>query len=93
MRISLTTLVFALTATPLFADAPSPMPLTYETFEVAVSHVDLNDCPQTLQAEEVFCRATMASDQIHVFAFSEAGDSPLVGFTSFDAEDLSNLLN
>ena len=93
MRLSLVTLVFATTGTALFADNADTMPLTYETFEVSVPHVDLDDCPDSLAKAEVFCRATLANDQVHVFAFSEAGDAPLVGFASFDADRLPALLN
>ena len=93
MRLSLVTLIFATTATPLFAETASPLPLTYETFEVSIPHVDLENCPDNLAAAEVFCRATLANDQMHVFAFSEKGDSPLVGFASFDVDNLTNLLN
>ena len=77
---------------PMAAFAAETMPLTYESFEVSVPHVDLADCPENLAAEAVFCRATLASDAIHVFVFSEEGDLPLVNFASFEVDALSGLL-
>jgi hypothetical protein len=87
----LAALLFGVSA--LTASAETAMPLTYDTFEVAVPHVDLEECPPSLQAAETFCRATLANDAIHVFAFAEGGDSPLIGFTSFAADSLPALLN
>ena len=93
MRTTLMTLALSLAATGLAAQPQQTMPLTYGTFEEAVSHIDLADCPESLAAEDVFCRATLASDMIHVFVFSLEGDSPLVGFASYDPESLAGLLN
>lgn len=66
--------------------------LTYEQFEVAVPHFDLENCPETLAADNRFCRATFHNEEIHVFAFSEDGDSPLVGFASYASDGLGGLL-
>lgn len=78
---------------PMVANAESaPAPLTYEQFEAAVSHVDLDECPQALLQENTFCRASIHHEQIHVFAFSYDGESPMVGFASFEAAGIASLL-
>jgi hypothetical protein len=89
----LTGLLVGLAATHVLADQPQPMTLDYATFEAAVAHVDLETCPTSLSGADRFCRATLAHEQVHVFAFSMEGDSPLVGFASFDATELPALLN
>ena len=37
-------------------------------------------------------RSSLTDDEIHVFAFDENGDVPIVGFASFPAEGLDALL-
>ena len=69
------------------------MPLTYEQFEIAVPHVDLETCPADFVAADVFCRATLNLDSIHVFAFADEGEQPLVGFATFDGGALAQALN
>ncbi len=86
-------LVACLPASVALADTTGSLALSYDIFEVAVPHVDLESCPADLAAENVFCRATLANEELHVFAFSIDGDSPLVGFASYDAVDLPKLLN
>ena len=81
----------ALALFPLGASAQDAIPLTYEVFETAVPHVDLEACPTAMEAEGVFCRATLNHEQIHVFAFAETGDRPLVGAATFDADLLGAL--
>ena len=81
----------ALALFPLGASAQDAVPLTYDAFEFAVPHVDLDACPDSLAADGVFCRATLNLDQVHVFAFAEAGDQPMVGVESFDADLLAAL--
>ncbi|MEP1328818.1 hypothetical protein [Pseudophaeobacter sp.] len=73
------------------AAAPA-LPLTYETFEAAVAHIDLETCPVSLPQADSFCRASIHHEEIHVFAFSLQGDSPMVGFASFSAKGLEPLL-
>lgn len=73
------------------AQAPA-LPFTYETFEAAVPHIDLENCPPALPQVDSFCRASIRNEDIHVFAFSLQGDSPMVGFASFSAEGLETLL-
>ncbi|MGC1502868.1 MAG: hypothetical protein WA782_01885 [Sulfitobacter sp.] len=93
MRFTSPLFALVLAATPSLAAGPTPLPLTYETFEASVTHVDLAECPASLVQKDVFCRATLSEDQIHVFVFSFEGDSPLVAFDSFNADSLAQLLN
>lgn len=87
---ALATLIFA--AAPALADE-APLPFTYEDFEAAVPHVDLAQCPETLAGEGRFCRVTVINDKINVFAFSEAGEKPLVAFGSWPADLLAGLMD
>jgi|GEM_PF-1685440 hypothetical protein len=89
----LSAFIVGLTSTAAMAEQSQPMSLDYATFEAAVAHVDLETCPVSLNAADRFCRATLAHEQIHIFAFSMEGDSPLVGFASFEATTLPELLN
>ena len=82
---------FALIATQALADSAA-QPLTYEQFEASVPHMDLEACPDTLAQPDTFCRATLQHEEIHVFVFSENDDSPMVGFASFSAEGIGELL-
>jgi hypothetical protein len=82
-----------LAASPVFAEDSDPMALGYETFEYAVPHVDLVECPGELAAEGRFCRATMHSEELHVFAFAEDGDQPLVAYMAVPAARLQEILN
>ena len=76
----------ALAAGPALADG-----LPYEVFEAAVEHMDLYDCPSDLSADGVFCRATMASDGIHVFVFAEEGEQMLVTTRSYYDEEIAQV--
>ncbi|WP_170324665.1 hypothetical protein [Ruegeria arenilitoris] len=87
MKMTLT-LIAGLTATTALA-ADLAVPLTYEVFETSVAHTDLETCPKNLPQTETFCRATLYHDEIHVFAFSENGDSPMVGFNSYPLEEIA----
>lgn len=82
---------FLIAAAPAFADEP-PLPFSYEDFEAAVAHVDLAQCPEKLAGEGRFCRVTVVNDKINVFAFTEAGDQPLVAFASWPADLLTGLM-
>lgn len=83
----------AITA-PAFAVADdAPNPLTYTQFEAAIPHIDLETCPEQLAGDDTFCRVTINHDEIHVFAFSLDGDSPMTGFASYPANDLHGVLN
>ncbi|TDE35254.1 hypothetical protein E1B25_17770 [Antarcticimicrobium sediminis] len=90
LKYPLSALVLALLALPALAQ--DPQPLTYAMFEAAVPHVDLETCPDSLPQQDSFCRASVKHSEIHVFAFSEYGDSPMIGFASFPADQLGLLL-
>ncbi|MBL4927452.1 hypothetical protein [Fuscibacter oryzae] len=90
-------LVAVLSALPIAAladgKAPEAFTLKYEMFEQGIAHVDLQVCPEPLQAPGRFCRATLINGMINVFAFDEKGDQPLVGFQSWNAALLDGLLD
>jgi hypothetical protein len=67
--------------------------LTYEEFETAVAHSDLETCPAEMQTQEAsFCRVTLKDEELHVFQFSEDADQPLLAVRSYPAEGLEALL-
>lgn len=68
------------------ADAAEPCAMSYPAFEFAVPHVDLEDCPPAMAAEGVFCRASMAGDALHVYAFEQDGEQCLAEMRSFDED-------
>lgn len=59
---------------------------TYAQFEVSVNHIDLENCPEQLAADGVFCRATILHDGVHVYAFEEEGDMAFVDMVTFDED-------
>lgn len=61
--------------------------LTYEIFETAIEHVDLEGCPAEFDADANFCRMTLAADLAHVFVFSYDGDQPLLAVKSYELGD------
>lgn len=61
--------------------------MTYEIFEAAVPHVDLERCPLEFDGEANFCRMTLAEGRAHVFVFSHDDDQPLLAIKSFDLAD------
>ncbi|WP_299612593.1 hypothetical protein [uncultured Tateyamaria sp.] len=61
--------------------------LTYELFEHAVEHADLETCPTGYDNDAVFCRLTLANEQAHVFVFSHNGDQPLVAIKALELTD------
>lgn len=89
----LAALIFGVAYTPLFAGSAEDLPLSYSIFEAAVPHIDLVTCPVALAGDDVFCRATLAHEEVHVFAFRATGDSHLAGFASYEATELPKLLN
>ena len=100
LRATLSAALLGLTAASLSAPLqaaepaePVALPLTYEIFEAAVPHLDLDECPVTLPQLDSFCRATVLHNEIHIFAFSTEGDSPMIGFNSHAAENLAELLH
>ena len=83
-------LLAALLATPALAQ--DPLVLSYPVFETAVPHADLDHCPKGLPQEQSFCRATLKHDEMHVFAFSENGENPMIGFATFPLGPLASHL-
>lgn len=79
--------VFAL---PAFADGH--FKYTYEQFEVSIPHFDLEECPASMKLEKAFCRLVAHGDAMHVYAFSEEGDSQLIAFKTFDEGDFDVIL-
>ncbi len=61
--------------------------LTYDVFEAAVAHADLEGCPEEFDPDAVFCRLTLASDAAHVFVFALDGDQPLLAVKSYELTD------
>jgi hypothetical protein len=48
-----------------------------------VPHLDLDKCPAEFARDGVFCRASVASDQVHVFVFAHAGEQCLLAVKSY----------
>jgi len=65
------------------AKKAEPLTLTYEIFEVAFPHADLAECPAEMAAEDRFCRATLHSEEVHVFAFAYEGEQPLLSYAAY----------
>lgn len=61
--------------------------LTYEVFETAIEHADLENCPAQFDSEANFCRITLANEQAHIFVFSHGGNQPLLAVKSYDLCD------
>lgn len=61
--------------------------MTYELFETAIAHVDVEACPAEFDPEAVFCCMTLANDAAHVFVFAIAGDQPLLAVKSYPLDD------
>ena len=69
---------------------PVPMAvMNYETFEATVDHADLPECPKALAAEGRFCRVVLQNDMLHVFAFAEDGDQPMLAVTAYPLDAIS----
>lgn len=69
------------------ASAYAACNLPYKTFEFAVPHVDIDECPSSMKTQKAFCRASIGGDAIHVFAFEEAGEQCLMGVRSYEKDD------
>ncbi|MDQ1900000.1 hypothetical protein RAH32_06040 [Paracoccus sp. WLY502] len=73
-------------AAPINLTQPRETPagaMTYEIFEATVEHGDLPECPAALAAEGRFCRVVLQNDMLHVFAFSEDGDQPMLAVLEY----------
>jgi hypothetical protein len=86
------TLSLACLPASLSAQTVQPLALDYATFEAAVPHLDLEQCPAELAGDGRFCRATFNHDEMHVFAFDEHGDVLLVAFRSWPLLGLEQML-
>ena len=62
--------------------------MTYEIFEVSVPHADLAECPAEFDPDVVFCRVTLAFEQLNIFVFAYEDGSPLLAIKhlSFDED-------
>ena len=83
------TLALALTlaGTPVLAETVPPF--LYDQFEAAVPHIDLDTCPPSLAAPGLFCRLTLNGDALHVFAFREDGERPLVALQTYYEDEFT----
>ncbi len=75
--------VLGLAASVVQSQAQAPCAMTYEVFETAVPHLDLETCPKDLGGSGRFCRASVGGDAVHVFAFSDEGERCLVASKSY----------
>jgi hypothetical protein len=83
------TLALGLTAIALPALAQGQCPLTYNDFELAIPHLDLEQCPKDLAKPGVFCRVTTANDSVHVFVFEAKDKRCLLSMKSYDKYEIS----
>jgi hypothetical protein len=80
----------AVTAVPVHAAAASGRcAMTYETFEHAVPHIDLEECPDPALSESAFCRVSAGGEQFHLFYFDSEGDHCLLDVKSFEEDNYS----
>ena len=93
MYLKLIPAVFVLVVGPsiaLAADDGSTalegMIMNYVVFEDTVPHADLAACPDEFADQAVFCRLTMAHDQLNVVVFSEDGDKPMIAVRQVDLD-------
>ena len=73
-------------AAPINLAQPRETPagaMTYEIFEATVEHGDMPECPKALAAEGRFCRVVLQNDMLHVFAFAEDGDQPMLAVMEY----------
>lgn len=66
------------------ATATKGLVMDYEIFENTVHHADLDTCPEEFADQAVFCRLTMAHDQLNIIVFSEDGDQPMIAVKQVD---------
>ena len=78
---------------PALAEPPAALPMTYAMFEASLPHVDMALCPVDLAGPGLFCRLAVLNEQIHVFVFSEEGESPMVGFKSWPVDLMVGLMD
>jgi hypothetical protein len=83
------TLALGLTAIASPVLAQGQCPLTYTDFELAIPHLDLEQCPKDLAKPGVFCRVTTANDSVHVFVFEAKDKRCLLSMKSYDKYEIS----
>lgn len=66
------------------AAAQTQCPMDYSQFELAIPHLDLDQCPNDLARAGAFCRVTTANDSVHVFVFEDKGKRCLLSVKSYD---------
>lgn len=81
--------IFAFAMANGAAGASGECPITYETFEYAVPHIDSESCPGADRPEGSFCRASVGGNMVHIFYFAENGDHCLLKVKSFDEDEFS----
>ncbi|MGI9413061.1 MAG: hypothetical protein ACR2PM_05295 [Hyphomicrobiales bacterium] len=64
-------------------------PMTYETFESAVAHIDLDECPDAVMRERSFCRVSAGGEKLHLFYFDNDGEQCLLKVESFEEDAFS----
>lgn len=74
----LTCLILACAAFSVPLRAEAACAISYEFFEVAVPHLDLEACPSALARPGTFCRASTSNDAVNLFVFSAEGERCLV---------------
>ena len=82
-------LALGLAALAAPASAQTQCPLTYNDFELAIPHLDLQQCPKDLAKPDVFCRVTTANDSVHVFVFEDKDKRCLRSMKSYDKYEIS----
>lgn len=71
------------------AVAAGSCPMSYQTFETAVPHIDLEACPKGSTHKNAFCRASTGGDQVHIFFFANDDKQCLLEVKSYDEESFS----
>jgi hypothetical protein len=83
------TLALGVAALTAPAAAQTQCPLTYNDFELAIPHLDLEQCPKELAKPGVFCRVTTANDSVHVFVFEAKDKRCLLSMKSYDKYEIT----
>lgn len=93
-RLTLLTLCIGLCGLPALASttakststaAGHECAMSYALFEYATPHVDLATCPEGMgHGDGAFCRASVANDMLHVYAFEAEGFQCLLEMRSFE---------
>ena len=86
-RLKTIAVCIALTALPFHAAASDDCAMTYETFEHAVPHIDLEECPEPALRESAFCRVSAGGEKFHLFYFDIEGDNCLLNARSIEEDD------